>query len=230
MEESRLMAWKDPYAILGVRRGAPLSEIKRAYRKLAFSAHPDVGDNPDAQRFREVHEAYETLNEMEQRRPRRFKVVRAPDRSGYAGATQVDPRGRPEPIRRRRPVNVIDDFGIVSPSIGEILDHIAQNFFGFHQKSRGSRRQLGVEVVLDRTEAFFGVSLPIEVPVYGRCARCWGSGGGDWGVCGSCHGYGMAETSRIVALEIASGARTGERYQIDLRGAGIENLVLDLTI
>ena len=105
------------------------------------------------------------------------------------------------------------------------MDHIAQNFFGFHQKSRGSRRYLGVEVVLDRTEAFFGVSLPIEVPVYARCDRCGGSGG-DWGVCASCHGYGMSETSRTVALEIASGAR----YQIDLRGAGIENLVLDVTI
>jgi DnaJ-class molecular chaperone len=79
---------------------------------------------------------------------------------------------------------------------------------------------------LDRTEAFFGVSLPIEVPVYGRCDRCGGSGG-DGGVCASCHGYGMAETSRTVGLEIASGARTGQRYQIDLRAAGIENLVLD---
>jgi hypothetical protein len=38
-----------------------------------------------------------------------------------------------------------------------------QNFFGFHQKSRGSRRYLGVEVVLDRTEAFFAVSLPIAL-------------------------------------------------------------------
>ena len=84
------MAWKDPYAILGVGRGAPLSEIKRAYRKLAFSAHPDVGDNPDAQRFREVHEAYEILNEMEQRRPRRIRVVRAPDRGDDArGAAQT---------------------------------------------------------------------------------------------------------------------------------------------
>jgi molecular chaperone DnaJ len=224
------MVWKDPHAILGVGRGAPLSEIKRAYRKLAFNLHPDVSDSPDETRFREAREAYQALIQMEQRRPpRRIKVVRAPDRSGHAGTMHVEPRGRPEPIRGRPPVNLINDFATVRPSVGEILDHVAQNFFGFHQKSRGSRRYLGVELVLDRTEAFLGVFVPIEVPVYARCDRCGGSGG-DWGVCVSCHGYGMAETSRTVALEIASGARTGERYQIDLRGAGIENLVLDLTI
>jgi molecular chaperone DnaJ len=222
-----VMAWKDPYAILGVGRGAPLSEIKRAYRKLAFSLHPDVGDDPDEKRFREAREAYQALIQMEQRRP--IKVVRALDRSGLAGPMHVEPRGRPEPMRRRLPVNLIDDFATVRPSVGEILDHIEQKFFGFHQKSRGSRRYLGVEVVLDRAEAFLGVSLPIEVPVYARCDRC-GVSGGDWAVCASCHGYGLAETSRTVALEIASGARTGERYQIDLRGAGIENLVLDVTI
>jgi DnaJ domain len=121
-----MMARKDPYAILGVGRGAALSEIKRAYRKLAFSAHPDVGDNPDAQRFRELHEAYAALNEMQHRRARRIKVLRVPDRSGYAGATHVEPRRGPEPIRRRDPVNVIDDFGTVSPSVGEILDHLAE--------------------------------------------------------------------------------------------------------
>jgi molecular chaperone DnaJ len=221
------MAWKDPYAILGVGRGAPPSEIKRAYRKLAFSLHPDVGDDPDETPRGPPENAYQALIQTEQRHP--IEVVRAPDRSGHAGTMHVESRGRPEPMRRRLPVNLIDDFAAVRPSVGEILDHIAQNFFGFHQKSRGSRRYLGVEVVLDRAEAFLGVSLPIEVPVYARCDRCGGSGG-DWGVCASCHGYGLAETSRTVALEIASGARTGERYQIDLRGAGIENLVLDVTI
>lgn len=75
---------------------------------------------------------------------------------------RAEPRGRPEPIRRR-PVNVIDGFGTVSPSVGEILDHIAQNFFGFHQKSHGSCQRLGLEIVLDRREAFFGVSMPIEM-------------------------------------------------------------------
>jgi molecular chaperone DnaJ len=221
------MAWKDPYVILGVGRGAPLSEIKRAYRKLAFSLHPDVGDNPDETRFREAREAYQALIQMEQRRS--ITVVRVPERSGHAGTIQTEPRVPPEPIRQRPPVNLIDDFATVRPSVGEILDHVAQNFFGFHQKSRGSRRYLRVEVVLDRTEAFFGVRLPIEVPVYALCNRCAGSGG-DWGVCASCHGYGMAESSRTVALEIASGARTGVRCQIDLRDAGIENLVLDVTI
>src|SRR5713101_3974285 len=105
MEESRVMAWKDPYAVLGVGRGAPLSEIKRAYRKLAFRLHPDVGDKPDETRFREAHEAYQALIQMEQRRTSRIKVVRAPDRSGHAGTMHVEPRGRPEPIRRRFPVN-----------------------------------------------------------------------------------------------------------------------------
>ena len=69
----------------------------------------------------------------------------------------------------------------------------------------------------------------IEIPVYARCDRCGGSGG-DWGVCASCHGYGMAEATRTVALEIAPGVRSGERCQIDLRGMGIDNLALDVTI
>jgi DnaJ-class molecular chaperone len=173
------MAWKDSYAVLGVRSGAPLSEVERACRKLAFSAYPDINNKPDAQRFREAHEAYETLKEMERRHPPRITVVQAPDRPGYAEAMPMEPRRGPVLIRRRRPVNLIDDFATVRPSAGEILDHIAQNFFGFHQKSHGSRRCLGVEVVLDRAEAFFGGTLPIEVPVYARCDRCGGSGG-DW--------------------------------------------------
>ena len=223
------MAWKDPYAILGVGHGSPLSEIKRAYRKLAFSAHPDVGDDPDETRFREAHEAYQALIRMEQQRPRRIRAVPVPDPSGHVGTTHAEPRGRPEPIRRRRPVHVIDDFGTVSPSVGEILDHIAQNFFGFHQKSHGSCQRLGIEIVLDTREAFFGVSMPIEVPVYVRCSRCGGSGG-EWGVCPLCHGYGMMDIAHSVRLEIPPGAQSGDRYQIDLRSGGIENLVLDVTI
>jgi molecular chaperone DnaJ len=222
------MAGKDPHAILGVGRGAPPSEIKRAYRKLAFNLHPDVGDQPDETRFREAHDAYQTLIQMEQQCRRRINV-RVPDRSGYAGTPYMEPGKGPEPLRRRGPVHVIDDFETVSPSVDEILDHIAQNFFGFHQKSHGFCQCLGVEIALDRSEAFFGVSMPIEVPVYVRCSRCGGSGG-EWGVCPLCHGHGMMEIAHSVRLEIAPGAQSGDRYQIDLRSGGIENLTLDVTI
>jgi curved DNA-binding protein CbpA len=60
---------KDYYAILGVLPGATLSEIKRAYRKLAKQYHPDVNNNPDAaERFRELTEAYDTLTDPDRRR------------------------------------------------------------------------------------------------------------------------------------------------------------------
>jgi len=49
-------------------------------------------------------------------------------------------------------------------------------------------------------------------------------------VCPLCHGYGMMETAHSVRLEIPPGARSGDRYQIDLRNGGIENLALDVTI
>ena len=34
---------RDPYAVLGVPRNAKNEEIKRAYRKLMMTNHPDMG-------------------------------------------------------------------------------------------------------------------------------------------------------------------------------------------
>jgi Ca-activated chloride channel family protein len=60
---------KDYYAALGLRPSATLQEIKRAYRVLARRFHPDTSTVPDAnERFHHVQEAYEILNDPEQRR------------------------------------------------------------------------------------------------------------------------------------------------------------------
>jgi hypothetical protein len=40
----------------------------------------------------------------------------------------------------------------------------------------------------------------------------------------------MMEIAHSVRLEIPPGARSGECHQIDLRRAGIENLLLDVTV
>jgi hypothetical protein len=53
--------WHD---ILGVGPGAPLAEIKAAYRKKAMAFHPDVCKAPDAaQQFMKVNEAYRALTD-----------------------------------------------------------------------------------------------------------------------------------------------------------------------
>ncbi|NBC37928.1 DnaJ domain-containing protein [Novosphingobium sp. FSY-8] len=60
---------KDPYAILGVTRGASEKDVKSAYRKLAKELHPDHNkDNPKAsERFSEVTQAYDLLSDKDKR-------------------------------------------------------------------------------------------------------------------------------------------------------------------
>ena len=59
----------DPYATLGVARGADEAEIKKAYRKLAKELHPDRNkDNPKAsERFSKVTAAYDLLTDKDKR-------------------------------------------------------------------------------------------------------------------------------------------------------------------
>ena len=62
------MQFKDYYDTLGVSRGAPAEEIKRAYRKLARRYHPDVSKEKNAEaKFKDVQEAYEVLKDPEKR-------------------------------------------------------------------------------------------------------------------------------------------------------------------
>ena len=57
---------KDPYEILGLKRGASKDEVKSAYRKLAKKYHPDMNENNPLQdlaeeKFKEIQWAYDEI-------------------------------------------------------------------------------------------------------------------------------------------------------------------------
>jgi len=73
---------KDFYAVLGVSQAVTPSDLKKAYRKLARTHHPDAnqGDASSEQRFKEIGEAYAVLSDPEQRQ--QYDAVRAMSRGG----------------------------------------------------------------------------------------------------------------------------------------------------
>ncbi|MCU7938212.1 MAG: DnaJ domain-containing protein [gamma proteobacterium symbiont of Bathyaustriella thionipta] len=62
------MSQKDYYKILGVKRSASDSDIKKQYRRLARKYHPDVSKVKNSEeRFKEINEAYDVLKDKEKR-------------------------------------------------------------------------------------------------------------------------------------------------------------------
>lgn len=211
------MPKRNLYRTLGIPTQAAPGEIRRAYRRIAFSAHPDVGAHPDADRFREAHEAYAVLSDPARRRSYDIEIAK-PRRPVSA-----------EPLRAQAPVTIIDDFLTMPPSIKELLDQIAQNFFGFREKSGGRLRRLVAEAVLDAQEARFGCRVPFRLPAYPSCETC---GGTDdwWGICPGCYGRGVVEPGRELVLEILPGARDGDTFEVNLDAIGISNLMLEVRV
>ena len=67
----------DPYVVLGVQRKATMDDIKRAYRKLSQTYHPDVNSEEGAKdKFIEISVAYSVLGDEDERYARlRFKKI-----------------------------------------------------------------------------------------------------------------------------------------------------------
>jgi curved DNA-binding protein CbpA len=211
------MPKRDLYRILGVSTQAAPGDIKRAYRRIVFTVHPDVGESPDPERFREVQEAYEVLNDPDRRR--RYDV-------------EVSVRPRPlveETPQAKAPITFLDAFLISRPSLEEVLDRIGRRIFEYPEKTDGPQRRLVGEAILNADEARFGCWVPFNMPCYIRCPRCGGAASQWRRPCPSCHDRGIVESTRELTLEIPPGAKDGETFEVDV-GGETSNLLLQIRI
>ena len=181
------MSKRDYYEVLGVAKGAPADEIKKAYRKVAMQYHPDrnPGDKAAEEKFKEAAEAYEVLSDADKRGQY--------DRYGHAGLS-----GNGRGFGGGGSMNMDDIFS----QFGDIFgDDLFGSFFGGGRRggsggrARGVRgSNLRVKIKLNYEEIAKGVSKNIKVKKYVGCTTCSGSGAKDKNsvqTCSTCGGSGQ---------------------------------------
>ena len=90
------MEAKDHYQTLGVARGAPAAEIKKAYRKLARRHHPDISKAKDAHvQMAAVNAANEVLSDADSRAAYDEQLRRPPPQPGDSRGFRSSARGQP---------------------------------------------------------------------------------------------------------------------------------------
>ena len=60
--------YEDPYKVLGVDRTASSEDIKRAFRRLALTHHPDKNKTMDDSQFKKINAAYQILIDPQKRK------------------------------------------------------------------------------------------------------------------------------------------------------------------
>ncbi|MFP5218600.1 MAG: molecular chaperone DnaJ [Actinomycetes bacterium] len=185
---------KDYYAALGVPKDATTSDIKKAYRKLATTLHPDKnpGDKAAEDRFKEVSEAYDVLSDDTKRRE--YDEARALfDSGGFRGGMPGGYPGGGYPGGGVPGFDINDLFGRAGGGGG-----LGDVFGGLFGGSRGRAPRRGADVETDVTlsfgDALRGATVPVRLTTTGPCTTCRGTGaapGTSPKECPTCHGAGV---------------------------------------
>ncbi len=178
------MSQKDYYKVLGVARTATQDEIKKAYRQLVKEWHPDKhqGDSGATQKFKEINEAYETLQDPQKR-------------------ASYDSYGSSFGGNQQRSSSHASGHGF--GDFSDVFGDIFENFMGGGKPSRRAKAPTsmpGSDIRYDLTitleEAFTGKKRSIKYNTAIKCGDCNGAGSADGGVYVNCIACGGSGTTR----------------------------------
>lgn len=197
------MGKSDYYETLGVKRDASVSEIKRAYRRLAKKYHPDRNkgnkEKEAEEKFKEISEAYHVLSDKKKRAQYdRFGEASA---QGFGGGFWDVFTGRgAQRGRGKRRTTTYEDLG----DFGDIFSRLFRG--GSSEAGAGAQQRpaRGDDVVTFVTvsfkQAMQGAKLRVSLPLNQTCTRCEGRGaepGTKTTRCAACGGSGTVQSQQL---------------------------------
>ena len=170
------MAKQDYYEVLGVAKGASDDELKRAYRRLAVKYHPDKnpGDKQAEEKFKQVAEAYEVLND-----PKKRQIY---DQFGHEGLSGGGGAGG-----GFNPMDIFEAFMGGKASFSSAFGFGGDGGYVNH----GTNMRVRVKVTLQ--DVLHGVEKHFKLKKYVECDHCHGTGakgGTEMETCPTCGGRG----------------------------------------
>jgi molecular chaperone DnaJ len=193
----------DLYQVLGVRRNAPLAEIRRAYQKRARQLHPDLnpGDPVAAQRFAQVSQAFGVLADPQRRAE--YDRGETPPAAPAAGVADVGFEG----------FDFSAEVRVGGVAFREIFAGVLQGDREDGGPTRGEDLEQGARITFE--ECLVGTRRRVHLVRQDRCPQCHGEGEVDIAPvpCPACAGSGQVRAHR--------GRMIFSRRCADCNGAGV---------
>ncbi|MCE9597178.1 MAG: J domain-containing protein [Spirochaetia bacterium] len=188
----------DHYAALDLKPGAPPEEVRRAFRKLAKTHHPDKNGG-DALKFHELYTAYKLLTEPISRVSYDKQYIL------FKRAELWNARRKSIPVSRMvipTTVAALARRGLLRPK--------------FRGKDRRFHLKVDYDMELPLLPEEFQMPLLVPVPVTIRnlCPECLGSDSH----CGVCGGKGSYKSGGVFKLHLDGGLTHGQVLEISLHG------------
>ena len=237
----------DCYEILGVRRKARLTEIRKAFRKLARRYHPDLnpGDRRAEERFERITVAYETLADAEKRRqhdlglegaPAEARASRGGAAGGESGFEEFGTAGFADlfsEIFGHPPAGPADP---MAPRRGDDVTRTVR--LGFFDALRGTTTTVEIdgEIPCPRCDGHGTVAARHRRPCQAcagtgkinhvsgllrfasNCRSCGGEGTIGTEGCGACRGTGTQAKRESIRVSVPAGVDDGSRVRVPAKG------------
>ena len=226
-------AQRDPYEVLGLKRGSTTDEIKQRFRVLAKQFHPDLNRSPDAStKMAEIATAYDVLTDPEKRVTYDSSSGTTSGFSGFSSGdssmfnefasmfTKMNARGRAtsssskgEDISATLEIDFIDT---LLPSVRTVSIR-CQASCGV---CGGSGCQPGTAPSSCRACKGSGTQridrgiMTMGLP----CSNCAGSGRVIDHLCSSCRGNGTKLTNKDVLVKTPAGIRNFQELRLPSQG------------